>query len=214
MRVGRDRFGPIERRDAEELGLRAGLEWTDSLAKLVAAAQARAGARRYAMRALAARPMSRRELTDRMMARGCDAGSADDVAARLEAAGLIDDAAFAESMVRSQLARKPAGRTLLVAKLRQKRVEPEAAKRAVDQALRGTDQTAGAADMALKRALRMNPKLGREVIRRRLMGLLARRGFDGEVCREALERTMKKLDSQRRKQGLGEWTGADEDSPG
>ncbi|MBX3357748.1 MAG: regulatory protein RecX [Phycisphaeraceae bacterium] len=191
VRIGRAKFGPIDRRDAEELGLRPGVEWTRTLAGQVAAAQARAGARRYALRALAARPMSRRELTDRMTARGCNALAAESVAARLEDLGLIDDAAFAQSYVRSQLARKPAGKALLVAKLMQKRIEPGTARRAVETALKGTDQAAAAAVLAQKRALRMSPELGRDVVRRRLMGLLARRGFDGEVCRGAVDIAMK-----------------------
>ena len=91
----------------------------------------RSAARSYALKALTARPLSTRMLAERITARGYPSETAAAVVEELSRVGLLDDAAFARAYVSTQLSRKAAGRVLLLAALRKKRVDDATARAAV-----------------------------------------------------------------------------------
>ncbi len=173
------------------LGVRVGGTWTAAMEGAARADELRSAARSYALKALAARPLSTRMLADRIAARGYPPETGAAVVEELTRVGLLDDAAFARAYVSAQLSRKAAGRVLLLSALRKKKVDDATARAAVDEALGGADLVKDAASLASRRLRTMRPDLEPEVKRRRLFGMLARRGFDMDTCREAVDRVMK-----------------------
>lgn len=185
------RAGRASTATLEALGVRVGVAWTAAMEGAVRAEELRSAAKSYALKALAARPLSTRMLADRITARGYPPETAAAVVEDLTRVGLLDDAAFARAYVSSQLSRKAAGRVLLLSALRKKKVDDATARAAVDEALGGADLVKDAASLASRRLRAMRPDLEPDVKRRRLFGMLARRGFDVDTCREAVDRVMK-----------------------
>jgi regulatory protein len=131
---------------------------------------------------LAVRPRSRRELERRLLAAGFDHDEVDDVLARLERAGLIDDRAFARQVAEYQLGSRKAGVRAVSAALREKGLASDLVDEVLSEASEGEEQRALA--LARSRASRMG---GADQVKAfdRLVGLLVRRGYGHEVARWA-----------------------------
>ena len=100
-----------------ELALAVGLVVDERAEVRLADADRRARAIDAAMRALARRPFSRRELATKLAQKGHARDAVDEALARADRAGLLDDEAYAREAARAELARKPAGRRLIESKL-------------------------------------------------------------------------------------------------
>ena len=122
-------------------------------------------ARTIALDLLTARQRSIKELRDAMAKRNVPADVADEVLERFGEVGLVDDSAFAASLVASRSRYSQRGR----ARIRQ---EPG-------------DELESARAVAAKRA-RSLAGLEPQVARRRLAGVLARRGFPSDVVTRVL----------------------------
>ncbi|MHC5003201.1 MAG: hypothetical protein ACYTJ0_08760 [Planctomycetota bacterium] len=173
--------------DVERLHLRVGRAWTDALADSVREAVARDAARRDALAALSTRGLSRRELLDRLVARGHDPQCAEGVVAALAAAGLQDDQALAESVCRVTRRSSPAAPELLRERLRRRQVDDETAQTAVETAMSGVDLVEEAVRLGRQR-LRGGRQTDPATALRRVAAALARRGFDEDTVLEALRR--------------------------
>lgn len=143
-----------------------------------------------ALRLLSARERTRHELIAKLTDRDFDRADAESEADRLEAAGLINDAEFARRFVQTQLATKPAGRALLAAKLARRGITGETADTAIAQALAGRDLVADALKLARARLRTIKPGTDPDAVKRRLLGALARRGFNAETARRAFEQAL------------------------
>jgi regulatory protein len=140
-------------------------------------------------RLLAVRARSRTELRTRLLRRGFNSAAIDQELDRLERLGFIDDQAFARSWVASRGSNAaPRGPALLRAELRQKGIDAELARAAVDEA----GDTGAAAVAARRRGAALSALPYRE-FRRRLLTYLLRRGFDYETGRSAVEEVWKSL---------------------
>ena len=180
---------------AAELGLRPGVTWTQQLAEAVTRTAGHDAAFRSACNRIGSRAMSRGMLEDRLKRAKHEPEAVASALDRVAALGLLDDAAFARSLVRETLRAKPAGVRLLRQKLVQKRVPREVIDAVLaehrqerrERADAGEDVDAEAVGFARKRALAPSmQRLDPQVRRRRLQGQLARRGFDFEVIDRAL----------------------------
>jgi regulatory protein len=124
---------------------------------------------------LSHQPRTRAEL-ERSLSR---AGAPDDVVAavldRLTQVGLVDDTAYAEAYVRTGVGVRRRGTRSLRAELRGRGVAPEVIDLAAAQ-VDDQDERVTALALASRRAPGL-ARLAPEVRRRRLMGLLLRRGF-------------------------------------
>jgi regulatory protein len=188
VRAGGRAVATLGREQIEAMGLTVGMAWTEALAARVASAAEHDKARRYAARALGRRALSRGELIDRMRRRGHDESTATGVADELEANGWLDDRAYGRMVIDSERSRKPAGAALLRHKLAHKRVPRRLAEQLIDQAEQNYDAVAEARSLAERRlATASLQRCDRVAKRRRLWGLLARRGFCPQVIREALD---------------------------
>lgn len=144
-------------------------------------------AREAALRLLAVRPRSEAELTRRLRMKGYEPQIAEEVIGRLRELGVIDDAAFAGTLVRDRVRLRPQGARRLANELRAKGVDDETARAAIRETMEGEDT--GERELARRAAEKWRPRTGEEPARarRRLHGFLTRRGFDSEVIREILD---------------------------
>lgn len=146
-------------------------------------------ARQIVLRQLSHGPRTRKQLADKLRQRGCDEEVAAAVLDRMAEVGLVDDAAYAEMLVRSRQETKGLAARALGHELRRKGVPDEL----VEAALEDVDPE-GERERAralVERRLTSLHGLDREVQTRRLAGFLARKGYDAglayQVIREALD---------------------------
>lgn len=142
-----------------------------------------ARALRYALGLLSRREHGRVELRRRLAGKPVPDEVAEAVMARLEAWGYLDDARFAASLVRAK--RGERGRIALGRELDARGVD-EATRDAALAELDEADQLEAARGLLRKHAWRFasdDPRKDRAKARQ----LLARRGFEAEVAREAID---------------------------
>ncbi|TVQ30092.1 MAG: regulatory protein RecX [Phycisphaeraceae bacterium] len=185
--VGRRKEATLDRSQVESLGLCVGAAWTAELAERVHEAAGLLKAKRDALRALSMRARSRGQIIESLMRKGHGRTTAEAAADHMTSIGLLDDRAYAEMAVRDELARKPAGRMLLVSKLAQKKIGRELAEEVVAAALAERDGESDAIELAKRRARTFDSRLSSDAARRRLFAYLARRGFDPQLCRRGVE---------------------------
>jgi regulatory protein len=146
-------------------------------------------ARDLCLRALTGAPKTRQQLADLLERREVPEDAAEAVLDRLVEVGLIDDEAFAEAWVRSRQSGRGLARRALKAELRAKGVDDEVAATAV-LAVDDDDERETARQL-VERKLPAMRRLDRATATRRLMGMLARKGYSGGlaagVVREALD---------------------------
>ena len=138
-------------------------------------------ARQILLRRLTEQPRTRAELATALAKWRVP----DDVAARVldrfGEVGLVDDAAFAKAWVESRQGGRGLGRRALAHELRRKGVDADDAREAV--AAVSDDEELAAAQALVDRKLPGLRRLDRQRAERRLMGLLARRGFPPSLAR-------------------------------
>lgn len=147
-----------------------------------------ARARDICLRLLTGTAKTRKQLADALRKREIPDEVAEEVLSRYEEVGLIDDAAFAEAWVESRHAVRGLGRRALAQELRTRGVAGDLVEQAVAQV--DADDEAQAARALVDRRLRSTAGLERQVRVRRLVGMLARRGYSEglafRVVRDAL----------------------------
>lgn len=142
-------------------------------------------ARALCLRLLTARSRTRAELAGQLTKRGYPDDVSTRVLDRLAGVGLVDDTDFAEQWVQSRRANSGKSRRALAAELHTKGVDNQV----IDTVLAGID--AGAERERAEQLVRT--KLRREVlseddtkVTRRLVGMLARRGYSQTVACEVV----------------------------
>jgi regulatory protein len=176
---------------AQEVVVRAGLRVGDLVTESQLAGLEREDlrwrARDAALNLLSFRARSAAELRRRLLRKEFPSEVADECIASLQEAGLLDDAAFAASFVRDRMRFRPRGRMRLAQELRARGVDADTAHAAIGEAMEGEDVSE--LELAREVAARWSPRAGEDPLRarRRLYGLLARRGFGGETVRRIME---------------------------
>jgi regulatory protein len=145
-------------------------------------------ARQIVLRQLALSPKSRQQLRDKLSARHCPDDVAEAVLDRMAAVGLVDDEAYAGMLVRSQQAGRGLARRALARELRTKGVDDETVRATLEQIDPAAERDRAAQLVAKK--LRSMHGLEPLVQKRRLAGMLARKGYPADlamaVIREAI----------------------------
>jgi regulatory protein len=121
------------------------------------------------------RARTRAELAGALGRRGFDEGVVEEVLGRLDAVGLVDDKAFAEVWVRSRHTYEGLGRRALAAELRRKGVDEAVTAEAVGAVDYGAEEER--ARQLVRKRLRTLAGADDEVKVRRLVGMLARKGY-------------------------------------
>ncbi|WP_435796572.1 regulatory protein RecX [Kitasatospora indigofera] len=145
-------------------------------------------ARDICLRLLTGTAKTRKQLADALRKREIPDEVAEEVLTRLEEVGLIDDAAYADAWVESRHAARGLARRALAQELRTRGVAGDLVEQAM--ARLGPDEEAGAARALVERKLRATKGLEPQARTRRLVGMLARRGYSEglayRVVREVL----------------------------
>jgi regulatory protein len=115
------------------------------------------------------------------------------VLADLQRRRYLDDRRYAEARALSAAERKQHGRRRAFMELRRAGVASEVADQALSKVYADNDSTAVARALIAKQASRLR-KLDPQVARRRLVGMLQRRGFDYETVRPLIDEILKSND--------------------
>ncbi|HMM29636.1 MAG TPA: RecX family transcriptional regulator [Aggregatilineaceae bacterium] len=175
--------------DTEAARLRVGQELSEDAVAALRGIDEVTRALDRAVRLLARRPYSAAEIRRSLSSKEVAPGVIDEVLARLTALGYVDDAAFAQYWVENRERFRPRGARALRYELRQKGIADAIISRALD----GYDGAESAYAAAQDQARRLRG-LDRRSFRNRLGAFLARRGFDYDTAREAVDRLVRDLD--------------------
>lgn len=129
---------------------------------------------------LTGQPRTRAELADVLAEREIPDEVADEVLDRFTDVGLINDAAFANAWVESRHRGRGLGKRALAQELRRRGVDDELARDALDEL--DPDLEEQTARELVRRRLRSMRSLDRQVAMRRLLGMLARKGYPGGLA--------------------------------
>ncbi len=162
-------------------------------------------ARQILLRRLTDQPRSRAELAKALAGKRVP----DDVSTRLldrfEEVGLVDDAAFARSWVESRQRGRGLARRALAHELRTKGVDNETAREALEAV--DPDDERETARRLVRRKLPSLARHERPVAQRRLIGMLARKGYSAGVARAVVD---DELAAERAASAADAWDDRDE----
>lgn len=165
-------------------GLRKGQQLTEADIENLQREDSAEVAYERALNFLAYRPRSEWEVRRKLVNKDREIAEdiLDEVIARLERAGLLDDAEFARYWVSNRQEFKPRSKRALSYELQQKGV----GRQHIDAAVANVDESQAALHAAQKRARRL-ARLERDLFYKRLGDFLARRGFAYDVTREVVD---------------------------
>jgi regulatory protein len=144
-----------------------------------------------ALNYLSYRPRSEREVRQNLQKHDTPEAVIDETLDRLRRNGLVDDLQFAKDWVENRSTFRPRGRRALAAELRQKGI----ARETIEAALQNLDEDALAYQAAVKQA-RKYENLEWADFRRKMNAFLARRGFNYETAKSAVEHVWEARDQQ------------------
>ncbi|MUM23916.1 recombination regulator RecX [Mycobacterium sp. CBMA271] len=150
----------------------------------------------YCLRLLTSRARTRAELTERLARRGYPDDVSDPVMDRLAAAGLINDADFATQWVQSRHTYAGKGKRALAAELRAKGVSAENAAAALAQ-IDGDAERTRAVQLVAKKLKSENLDDGGIRAARRLVAMLARRGYSQSMAYDIVKNALASENDRR-----------------
>lgn len=173
-----------------DLELAVGTRWDRAIVTRVREAREFAKAYREASKRLARRAMSRAELTQKLSGLGHGVQVIARILNRLTELGLLGDEALGRDLIQEVMSKSPAGPRLIRAKLKAKHLSDDMIDQLVDEAADDPEhQLRLALDLAKTRNRSMK-NLDADTRKRRLWGLLQRRGFDPEIAENAVRRVV------------------------
>ncbi|WP_100517587.1 recombination regulator RecX [Mycobacteroides abscessus] len=143
----------------------------------------------YCLRLLTSRARTRAELTERLARRGYPDDVSERIMDRLATAGLVNDADFATQWVQSRHTYSGKGKRALAAELRTKGVSAENAAAALAQ-IDGEAERSRAAELVTKKLRSENLDDGGIKAARRLVAMLARRGYGQSMAYDVVKNAL------------------------
>ncbi|AKD97529.1 recombination regulator RecX [Rhodococcus erythropolis] len=140
------------------------------------------------LRLLTDRARSRSELETKLSGRGFEPEIITKVLDRLQEIGLIDDADFANQWVHSRHTYSGKGKRALAVELRLKGIDQDVASEALSQ-IDPEDERERAAEL-VRRKLKNKPVDDRDKVTRRLVSMLARKGYSAGMSYEVVKAEM------------------------
>ena len=145
----------------------------------------RANAKAYALRLLSYRARSKKEMFERLERKGFDSGQINSAVKFLEDADLINDKSLAIDLFKYSTERKSLGKKGIAMFLGRRGID----RRLVEKTL--SDHTQDMEERAalefVERKMEVLRGNSRDVIKRRLWGMLQRRGFSYNVIKQAVD---------------------------
>ena len=151
-------------------------------------------AREICLRLLAVRPRTRAELATALRRRRIAEDVAAEVLDRYDEVGLIDDAAFARAWVTSRHHGRGLARRALAGELRQRGVDGQVVGAALEELDPATEATTARA--LAERKLRGMGRAAPEVVFRRLVGMLARKGYPAGLAVSVVKDVLAERDTE------------------
>ncbi len=165
-------------------GLRVGLEIEAEIVDRLIAADEVIRAKNHALSLLREEIQSKGQMETRLEQEGFTEPAIHTVITELIQAGNIRDRKYAENWVRRRQKSNPRGKTVLKQELVERGIDLKTAEKVVAE-VEIEDEERLALELAQKRA-RQYKRLPLHVAKRRLHGVLARRGFDAETIQQVL----------------------------
>lgn len=137
-------------------------------------------ARKILLDALTGQARSRKELADKLEKKEVPHALATRLLDRFEEVGLIDDEAFARAWIASRQPGKGLARRALAQELRRKGIDDDVAREALDEIDPDDEREAGR--RMVRRKLRSMERFDDQTKTRRLVGMLARKGYGAGVA--------------------------------
>lgn len=149
-------------------------------------------ARTVCLRLLERSPRTRAELAETLSRRGVPGEVVDGVLDRFTEVGLVDDQAFARAWVDSRQRTRGLAARALAGELHRRGV----AREVVEEALLAVapEEEELAARQLVRRKMRTSAGLEPTARARRLLGVLARKGYSGEIARRVVRSELDGLD--------------------
>ena len=169
--------------------LREGLKITDEQVEQIAKGEVRQECFDDAMKYLQSRMHSRAELRQKLLRREFAEPIIEGILDDLTRLGYLDDAKFATAKAQSAADRKHHGRRRAYMELMKSGVKKEVANQVLENVYSQTDSTATARTLIEKKLPAMK-RLESIVARRRLAGMLMRRGFDYETIKPLIDKAL------------------------
>jgi len=133
----------------------------------------------YALNLLSARPYAIKALHRKLLQKEYSAADADDAIRRLVDNGLLNDEKYAEQYARSKMLSTGASKRRLTQDLYRKGIKGDVATSAIANVIADEEiDTAAIIEQVARKKLAQLGDLEPLVLRRRLFGFLARRGYD------------------------------------
>lgn len=151
-------------------------------------------ARQYCLRLLSGRPRTHSELGEAMRRKGFAEEVVEQVLERYAEVGMIDDEVFARAWVSSRHRGRGLSKRALAGELRRKGVEPDFIDAAVE-AVSDEDEREAALELARRRhrSLAGQPA---DAVMRRLVGMLARKGYGAGIAIPVVKQVLSEADSE------------------
>jgi regulatory protein len=182
---GRFAFG-LNHKVAERFGLKPGMELSQAAIDAVVSGQVQQECLDKAILYLSRRMHSKKELRQKLVRAEFAADVIDKSLAKLEELGYVNDEEFARQKLQ-QAQRKLIGQRRAMAELMRSGVKGDVARDAVDQHFR-SDEARDNAQKLIDKNLPRLERLDPDTAKRRLIGLLQRRGFDYETIMPLVRR--------------------------
>ncbi|MGB7063252.1 MAG: RecX family transcriptional regulator [Candidatus Zixiibacteriota bacterium] len=185
---GKFAFG-VDEEVVSRLGLEKGEDLTDRRIKDILQQKSENEAKNAALRFLSFRRRTEKEIKNKLKGKGFDEKSIKSTIDKLKGYDLINDSEFATAWVKERLAYKPRGKRLLKQELWKKGIRKDIIERVTDELCQDEDKSASE---LLEKIRRRYKNLEPKVARRRMYGLLLRRGFSYEAVNHALQSVLVK----------------------
>ena len=144
----------------------------------------RADAKTYALKLLGYRSRSKKEMLERLKRKGFDSRQVDAAIKFLEDTDLINDKTLAADIFKYSAESKPLGKKGIMMLLAKRGIDNELIEKTLST--HTSDMEEKAAVEFVERKLRYLENYPEDVIKRRLWGMLQRRGFSIDIIRRAV----------------------------
>ncbi len=140
----------------------------------------------YALRVLSRRRVSSEGLRGLLSRKGFPAADSESCVAKLKEWGYLDDQGYARDVLRAVSSVCPVGKRRAAFELRKRAIDPELARKVMDETYEGVSEEVLASEAARKYLNGKDAGSLKEKERERLARWLQRRGFGYEAIRSAL----------------------------
>jgi regulatory protein len=199
--VGRSKAAVISAGYVSDLGLNVGQAWTRDLAQRVHNGEAIDRARAEILRVLARKAVGISMLRERLLAKGHEPVAVDRVIEMLRRQGVLDESRLAESVARTR--GRDRGEMGVRAELESRGFDSRLASSVAAEQAESGDPLAQARAFIVKKRRTM-PKLPTDIMGRRLLAAMSRRGFVEEIAHRAIEAELGRKSGRMPGLGLGE----------